>query len=124
MSLYSIIDDLRREHPTPAASKTLDLVLAELGATNDNLRLALERLQERTVPSGGKPVLEELEARARAEGVYDLDTPQPRSEAAPEEPLDESQIGIGVLLGGSALVTVALAALAVGLAVRSIVTGG
>lgn len=124
MSLYSIIDDLRRENQTPAASKTLDLVVSELGATNDNLRLALERLGDRTVPTGGKPLLEELETRARAEGVYDLDTPQPRSQPAPEEPLDESQIGIGVLLGGSALLTVALAALAVGLAVRAIVTGG
>lgn len=124
MSLYSIIDDLRREHSTPAASKTLDLVVAELGATNDNLRQALERLRDRAVPSGGKQVLDELQARARAEGLDDLDTPQPRSGAREEEPLDESQIGIGVLLGGSALLTFALAALAVALAVRQIVGGG
>lgn len=124
MSLYSIIDDLRREHPTPAASKTLDLVVGELGATNDNLRLALDRLGGRAVPSAGKQVLDELQARARAEGVDDLDTPQPRSPAAAEEPLDESQIGIGVLLGGSALLALGLAALAVALAVHQIVTGG
>ena len=31
VSLYGIIADLRREHQTPAAMQTLDMVTAELG---------------------------------------------------------------------------------------------
>lgn len=37
VSLYGIIADLRREHPTPATMQTLDMVVAELGRTRDNL---------------------------------------------------------------------------------------
>lgn len=104
MSLYGIIADLRRQHPTPAASKTLDMVVSELGLTNDNLRGALERLEAKPVPTGGRAVLEELQQRAEAEGVHDLDRPPPPGDPANLEPIDESQVGIAVLLGGSALV--------------------
>lgn len=112
MSLYGIIGDLRREHPTPGASRTLDLLVAELGRTNDNLRRAVARLEEGSLPAGGKPVLDELVERARMEGVDDLDRPVPPDERPALEPVDESQVGIAVLLGGTALVVVVLALLA------------
>ena len=104
MSLYGIIADLRREHPTPATSKTLDMVVSELGQTNDNLREALVRLETKPVPTGGRAVVDELQQRAEAEGVDDLDRPPPPGDPANLEPIDESQVGIAVLLGGSALV--------------------
>jgi hypothetical protein len=111
MSLYGIIADLRREHPTPGAMRTLDLVVAELGRTNDNLKLAVARLEARPLPAGGQPVLDELLERARMEDVDDLDRPLPPDERPALEPVDESQIGIAVLLGGSAAVVVLLALL-------------
>lgn len=117
-TLYDIISELRREHPTPSASKTLDLVVVELGQTRDNLQQALSHLQERSVPAGGRPVLEELAARARAEGVDDdVMALSPDELRAGVEPVDTSQIGIAVVLGGSALIVVvlALAALFAGL---------
>lgn len=113
MSLYGIIADLRRDHPNPAASRTLDMVVAELGRTNDNLREAVAHLESRPLPAGGKPVLEELMERASGEGVDDIERPRPPDEEMPVEPVDESQVGIAVLLGGSALILVALVALAV-----------
>ena len=113
MSLYGIIADLRREHPTPAVSRTLDMVVAELGRSNDNLREAIASLEQKPIPTGGEPVLEELLARASAEGVDDVERPVPADEALPVEPVDESQVGIAVLLGGTALLFMALAAVAV-----------
>src|SRR5947208_8935726 len=74
-TLYDIISELRREHPTPSASRALDMVVAELGQTRDNLRTALERVDQRPVPAGGKAVLEELATRAHAEGVDDEEVP-------------------------------------------------
>ena len=112
MSLYGIIADLRREHPTPSASKTLDLVVSELGRTRDNLRAAIANLEDDEIPTGGRPVLEELEQRATAEGVDDLDRPPAPDEAPVAEPIDESQVGIAVLLGGTAAIVVVLALLA------------
>ncbi len=112
MSLYGIIADLRREHPTPAASRTLDMVVAELGRSNDNLREALASLEQKPIPAGGEPVLEELLDRANAEGVDDLERPGAPDESLPVEPIDESQVGIAVLLGGTAAVIVALAVVA------------
>jgi hypothetical protein len=120
MSLYGIIGDLRREHPTPAASKTLDLVVAELGRTRDNLGQALAGLDSRSIPAGGQPILKELELRAQAEGVDDLDRPRAPDEAPPPEPIDESQVGIAVLLGGSALLLMVLAGVAVVAALNQI----
>jgi hypothetical protein len=73
VSLYGIIADLRREHPTPAAMQTLDLVVAELGKTRDNLKDAVVALNDKPLPPGGKPVLDELVQRAREGGIYDLD---------------------------------------------------
>jgi predicted phage tail protein len=113
-NVYDIISELRREHPTPSASKALDLVVAELGQTRDNLNQALSHLEERSVPAGGRSVLQELAERARAEGVDDDVVPlSPDELRAGAEPVDSSQVGIAVLLGGSALVVVALAAAAV-----------
>ena len=108
-TLYDIIAELRREHPTPSAARTLDLVVAELGETRDNLRQALNHLEQRPVPTGGKPILEELATRARAEGVDDYEVPlSPDELRASYEPVDASQIGIAVLLGGSGLLVFAL----------------
>ena len=113
MSLYGIIADLRRENPTPSASRTLDMVVAELGRSNDNLRVALDHLEQGPLPTGGQPVLVELLERAREQGVDDLERPRPADEAPPVEPVDESQVGIAVLLGGTAVVVGALAVVAV-----------
>ena len=112
-TLYDIISELRREHQTPSAARTLDLVVSELGQTRDNLRRALDRLEERPVPAGGKSVLEELATRARAEGVDDYEVPlSPDELRASYESLDASQVGIAILLGGSSLVVVGLAVVA------------
>jgi len=112
VSLYGIIADLRREHPTPATTQTLDMVVAELGRTRDNLKEAVANLEGKSLPPGGKAVLDELIARAREEGVYDLDFgPDPYDRAA-VEPLDEGTARIGALLAISSRVGVALAAVA------------
>lgn len=109
MTLYGIIADLRRQHPTPGAMQTLDMVVAELGRTRDNLKDAVENLDGKPLPSGGKAVLEELVVRAREEGIYDLDYgPDPYDRPAPE-PLDEGTAGIGALLAIFSLVGLALA---------------
>jgi hypothetical protein len=109
-TLYDIISELRRENPTPTASKTLDLVVAELGGTRDNLRQALDRLEARPVPADGRAVLEELATRAHAEGVDDDEVPlSPDELRASYEPLDGSQIGIAVVMGGTGLLVTVLA---------------
>jgi len=73
------------------------------------------------VPTGGRQVLEELEARALAAGVDDLKVPLPKEELeAGREPIDESQIGIAVLLGGTAAVAVILALVVVGIGLNQI----
>src|SRR5215472_4339551 len=96
-TLYDIISELRREHQTPSASRTLDLVVVELGETRDNLRRALDRLEQRSV-------------RARGEGVDDYEVPlSPDELRASQEPVDGSQVGIAILLGGSSLLVVGLA---------------
>ena len=113
MGLYGIIADLRREHPTAAAMQTLDMVTAELGRTRDNLREAVARLDGQALPPGGKPILDELVTRARAEGVYDLDYgPDPYDKPVPE-PLDEGTAGIGAVLAITSIVGIGLAVVAV-----------
>jgi len=112
-TLYDIISELRRETQTPSASKTLDMVVAELGRTRDNLKEALRRLESRPVPAGGKAVLDQLYARATAEGVDDYEVPlSPDELRASYEPIDGSQVGIALLLGVSALLIVALGVVA------------
>jgi hypothetical protein len=113
VSVYGIIADLRREHPTPAAMQTLDMVVAELGRTRDNLKEAAGLLEGQTLPSGGKPVLEELVDRARKDGVYDIDYGPDPYDRASVEPLDEGTAGIGALLALSSVVGMALAIAAV-----------
>jgi hypothetical protein len=113
VTLYDIIADLRREHQTPAATETLDLVVAELGRTRDNLKEALQALTARPAPAGGKPILDELSSRARAAGIDDLDYGPDPFGRPPAEPLDEATAGIGALLAISSLVGVALAVVAV-----------
>jgi hypothetical protein len=109
VTLYDLIADLRRKYPTPAATETLDAVVAELGKTRDNLKSAVADLQSRPLPAGGKPVLDELMERARAEGIDDLDYgPDPYGKP-PAEPLDEATAGIGAWLAISSLAVVALA---------------
>jgi hypothetical protein len=113
VSVYGIIADLRREHPTPAAAQTLDMVVGELGRTRDNLKDAVTALNAKPLPPGGKPVLDELVQRSRQDGVYDLDFGPDPYDKAPTEPLDQGTAGIGALLAISSLVGVALAIVAV-----------
>ena len=109
VSLYGIIADLRREHPTPATTETLDMVVAELGRTRDNLKEAIVNLDGKSLPAGGKAVLEELVARARDEVIYDLDYGPDPYDKPPVESLDEGTAGIGALLAITSLVGIALA---------------
>ncbi len=120
VSLYGTIADLRREQPTPAAMQTLDLVVAELGKTRDNLKEAVANLGDKPLPPGGKPVLDELVARARDAGVYDLDYGPDPYDKPPVESLDEGTAGIGALLAISSLAAVALAAAAVVIGINAI----
>ena len=124
VSLYGIIADLRREHPTPAAMQTLDMVTAELGRTRDNLKEAVANIEDKPLPAGGKPVLEELVQRARRERVYDLDYGPDPYDKPPLEPLDEGTAGIGALLAISSLAGVALAILAAVLGLNAIFSSG
>jgi hypothetical protein len=111
-TLYAIIDELRQKYPSPAALRTLDLVVRELGQTHDNLKEALERLEGRAVPAGGQQVLSELRVRAWLAGVDDLRVPPPPDELKEYmEPRDWAEIGIAIMLGGSALIAVVLALL-------------
>ena len=125
VSLYGIVADLRREHPTPATAGTLDMLLAELGRTRDNLKEAVANLEDKPLPGGGKQVLDELVQRARAEGVYDLDYGPDPYDKPPPEPLDEATAGIGALLAIFSLLGIALAIVAVIAGVNAIMhTGG
>jgi hypothetical protein len=112
VSLYGIIADLRREHPTPAALETLDMTVAELGMTRDNLKDAVTSLEGKPLPAGGKPILDELVTRARADGVYDLDYGPDPYDRPPVEALDEGTAGIGALLAVSSIVGLILAIVA------------
>lgn len=112
VSIYGIIADLRREHPTPAATHTLDLVVTGLGRTRDNLKDAVAAIAPSSLPPGGKPVLDELIDRARKEGLYDLDFGPDPYDVPPMEPLDEATAGIGALLGISSAVGIGLAVVA------------
>ncbi len=120
MSLYGIIADLRRENATPAAMETLDMVVAELGKTRDNLKDAVANLEGRALPPGGKPVLGELVERSRAQGMYDLDYGPDPYDKPPPEPLDEGTAGIGALLAIFSLASIALALVAVIAGLRAI----
>jgi len=124
VSLYGIIADLRREHPTPAAMQTLDMVVAELGRTRDNLKEAVANVEGKPLPPGGKPVLDELVERARRDGVYDLDYGPDPYDKPPPEPLDEGTAGIGALLAISSVAGVALAILAVIVGLNAIFSSG
>jgi hypothetical protein len=120
VSLYGTIADLRRENPTPAATQTLDMVVAELGRTRDNLKDAVATLGAKALPPGGKPVLDELVERARKAGLYDLDYGKDPYDKPPVEPLDEGTAGIGALLAITSLVGLALAVAAVVLGLNAI----
>lgn len=107
--LYGLIADLRRAYPTRSAAKTLDLVVRELGRTQENLRDALARLETEPLPAGGKAVLDELERRAREEDVDDIGFPLPPDELEQVlEPIDGGEIGIAVILGFSTVVILGL----------------
>jgi hypothetical protein len=112
-SLYGIVADVRREHPSQATSKTLDILITELGRSRDNLRDALANLDGRQLPPGGKEILDEVLTRAEREGVDDLDYPPPPREPAVYEPLEQGEAGIGILLAISSLVVFALAVVAI-----------
>jgi hypothetical protein len=122
VSLYGIIADLRREHPTPAATETLDKVVAELGRTRDNLKEAMAALSSKPVPPGGKQVLDELVERAMETDVYDLDYGKDPYDKPPVEPLDEGTAGIGIALALTSLIGIALALAAVIAGVNAILS--
>ncbi len=113
VSLYGIIADLRREHPTPATMQTLD-----------NLKEAVANLDGKPLPPGGKPVLDELVQRAREDGVYDLDYGPDPYDKPPPEPLDEGTAGIGAMLALWSLAGVALAVAATVVGLRAIFSSG
>ena len=120
VTLYGTIADLRREQPTPAAMQTLDLVVAELGRTRDNLKEAVAALGDKPLPPGGKPVLDELVARAREAGVYDLDYGPDPYDKPPVEALDEGTAGIGLVMALSSVAVMALAVAAVVIGLNAI----
>jgi hypothetical protein len=120
VSVYGIIADLRREHPTPAAGQTLDLVVTELGRTRDNVKGAVAALAGTSLPPGGKQVLDELVERARKDGLYDLDFGPDPYDVPLMEPLDEGTAGIGALLALTSLAGMALAVVAVVAGLNSI----
>jgi hypothetical protein len=124
VGMYGIIADLRREHSTPAATETLDMVVAELGRTRDNLKEAVANLEGKSLPPGGKPVLNELVQRAREDGIYDLDYGPDPYDKPPPEALDEATAGIGAMLAISSLVGVALAVAAVVIGFNEILHSG
>jgi hypothetical protein len=124
VSLYGIIADLRREHPTPAATQTLDTVVAELGRTRDNLQDAVAALSAKPLPPGGKPVLDQLIEQARRAGVYDLDYGPDPYDKPQVEPLDEGTFGIGALLALTSVAGIALAVAAVVIGVNAILNSG
>ncbi|HEV2028461.1 MAG TPA: hypothetical protein VGS16_08000 [Candidatus Dormibacteraeota bacterium] len=122
MSLYGIIADLRREHPTLAATGTLDMVVAELGRTRDNLKEAVANLSDKPLPPGGKPVLDQLIERAREDGVYDLDYGPDPYDKPPTESLDEGTLGIGALLAITSVAGIALAIVACWIGIQAILS--
>lgn len=124
MSLYGIIADLRREHPTTAAMQTLDMVTAELGRTRDNLKQAVANLDGKALPPGGKPIVDELVQRAREAGVDDLDFGPDPYDKPVAEPLDDATAGIGALLAVSSIVGVGLAVVATVAGLIAIFNGG
>ena len=120
MTIYGIIADLRRQQPTPAAMQTLDMVVAELGRTRDNLKEAVAALGDKQLPPGGKPVLDELVARAREAGLQDLDYGPDPYDKPPVEPLDEGTAGIGLVMALSSVAVIALAVAAVVIGLNAI----
>lgn len=115
MTLYDIIADLRRVHANETASKTLDLVMLELGHSRDNLREALKAIDRQSVPPGGEEILTELAERGHRYHLDNLNYPVVRLRGfqPPLEPVDEGSAGIAVLLGVSSLVLVLLGTAAV-----------
>jgi hypothetical protein len=124
VSLYGIIADLRREYPTPAATETLDMVVAELGRTRDNLKQAVANLGDKSLPPGGKAVQDELVRRAHEAGVDDLDYGPDPYDKPPPEALDEATMGIGLVLAISSILSVGLAAAAVIVGINAILNSG
>lgn len=124
MTLYGTIADLRRVHPTPGTMQTLDLVVAELGKTRDNLKEAVANIEGKPLPPGGKAILDELVERARADGTYDLDYGPDPYDKPPPEPLDEGTAGIGALLAIFSLLGIALAVVATIVGINAIFSSG
>jgi hypothetical protein len=96
------------------------MVGAELGRTRDNLKEAVEALSAKSLPPGGKAVLDELVERARKADVHDLDYGRDPYDKPPVEPLDEGSVGIGALLALTSLIGVGLAVAAVVIGVNAI----
>ena len=90
----------------------------------DNLKEAVANLEGKSLPPGGKPVLNELVQRAREDGIYDLDYGPDPYDKPPPEALDEATAGIGAMLAISSLVGVALAVAAVVIGFNEILHSG
>ncbi len=122
MTLYDIIADLRREHADETASKTLDLVMIELGHSRDNLREAFPKIDRQSIPPGGETILKELEERAHRYHLDNLNYPEVklRGFEPPLEPVNEGTLGIALLLGLASLVLLVLAGVAVVAGLNSI----
>jgi hypothetical protein len=96
------------------------MVVAELGRTRDNLKEAVVALSAKSLPPGGKQVLDELVERAQEADLYDLDYGKDPYDKPPLEPLDEGTAGIGALLAVSSIVSIGLAVAAVVVGVNAI----
>ena len=122
VTLYDLIADLRRKYPTPAATETLDAVIAALGKSRDNLKSAVATVQAGSVPPGGKQVLDELTTRAREAGIDDLDYGPDPYDKGLAEPLDSATGGIGLALALSSIAAVGLAIVAVVAGINAILS--
>jgi hypothetical protein len=98
--------------------------VAELARTRDNLKEAVANLSAKPLPPGGKVGLDELVARAREEGVYDLDYGPDPYDKPPPEAIDEGTFGIGALLAITSVAGIALAVAAVVIGLRAILQSG
>ena len=104
--------------------QTLDMVVAELGKTRDNLKEAVADLDSKALPQGGKATLDELVQRAKEEDLYDLDYGPDPYDKPPPEALDEGTAGIGALLAISSIVGIALAVVATVAGIVAIFSSG
>ena len=114
VTIYEVIAQVRRDNASPSGARALDMVVAELGKTGDDLGAALENLRHESVPPGGWSVLTDLRDRARRQGVDVPDgSARPLPGETPVERIEESTAGIAALLAVSSLAILGLGVAAV-----------